>query len=413
MRNKSLPVWFLVLVFAFPLCAQEEGELVTTQQTSNAGADLEASAVDASRNIMLARSSDDYLVTPGDVYTLAYSAGSTPVSYTISVDTLYRVRVSNLGIVNGAGKTFPQLRREVENIVANNYPLSGVQLVLTQPSIFMVFVKGEVITAGEISVWGLSRLSSLTGRNLTAYSSIRDISVKSSNGRTRVYDLFKAQRSGDVSQNPYLRPGDEVTFNRISRVVTINGAVERPGRYQILAGENLKDIIETYANGFTPLADRTRVTLTRYVGSAEISGDILLLSEEDLSKNYVVRHFDIITVPDITALRPAVPVNRIERTIAIYGAVRRPGTYELMPHENLRELIEVYGDGLTPLADKAGATLIRYVGSTGISGDILPLSEQDLSGNYELHHLDIITIPDITVSMPPTLMEQKTVENKE
>jgi protein involved in polysaccharide export with SLBB domain len=295
-------VFILGMCFGFPALAQEE-EVVTTQQASNADADLTASAVDASRNIMLARSNADYMVTPGDVYTLAYAAGSTSVSYIITVDTSYRIRVSNLGVVNGAGKTFQQLRREVENIVANNYPLSGVQLVLTQPAIFRVYVNGEVYTTGEVSAWGLSRLSSLTGRNLTGYASIRDISIKSSGGQTRVYDLYKARRLGDVSQDPYLRPGDIITFNRIDRVVTINGAVERPGRYQILKGENLKDLIEVYGSGFTPLADPTRMELVRLINSTDAAGDRIFLSENNLEDNYALEHFDVVTVSSIIQLR--------------------------------------------------------------------------------------------------------------
>jgi protein involved in polysaccharide export with SLBB domain len=271
-----------------------------------------------------------------------------------------------------------------------------VQLVLTQPGIFRVFVKGEVHTAGEISAWGLSRLSSLVGGNLTDYASIRDIAVRSSGGQTKAYDLFKAQRLGDLNEDPYLRPGDVVTFNRVKRSVTINGAVERPGVYQLMEGENLKELIGFYANGFTPAADKTRSTLTRYVGSAEISGDIILLSEDDLNGNYSLQHLDVITIPSITLLRPPVPVNRIERTITINGAVRRPGVYTLMPHENLKELIEVYADGFTALADKTRSTLTRYADSVEISGDTIPLSKDDLDGNYSLRHLDVITIPPIT-----------------
>jgi protein involved in polysaccharide export with SLBB domain len=249
---------------------------------------------------MLARSSADYRVTPGDVYTLAYSVGTVMVSYTIVVDTSYRIRVSNLGLINGREKTFLQLKSEVEAVVTNNYPFSGVQLVLTQPGIFKVHVKGEVHAAGEVSAWGLSRLSSLASGNLTGYASIRDISVKSSNGQTKTYDLFKAQYLGDLNENPYLRPGDVITFNRVNRIVTINGAVERPGIYQLMEKENLKDLIDFYANGFTPAADKTRSTLTRYVGSAEISGEILPLSEDDLAGNYALQHLDIITIPPIT-----------------------------------------------------------------------------------------------------------------
>jgi len=385
---------FFLWIFVYPALAQEE-EVVTTQQASNTDADLTASSVDASRNIMLARSNADYMVTPGDVYTLAYAAGSNPVSYIITVDTSYRIRVSNLGIVNGAGKTFPQLRREVENIVANNYPLSGVQLVLTQPAIFRVYVKGEVRTAGEVSAWGLSRLSSLVGGNLTAYASTRDISIKSTGGQTRAYDLFMARRLGDMAQDPYLRPGDIVTFNRIDRVVTINGAVERPGRYQILKGENLKNLIEVYANGFTPLVDKTRITLTRYIGSAEISGDITYLTEQDLAGNFELRHLDVISIPAITATRPAVHITRVERRITINGAVRRPGTYDLLPDENLIELIEAYGDGFTPLADPSRIELVRLVNSKDIAGDRIFLAESDLADNYKLEHFDEITVPNI------------------
>jgi protein involved in polysaccharide export with SLBB domain len=312
------------------------------------------------------------------------------------VDTSYRIRVSNLGVINGREKTFLQLKSEVEAVVSNNYPLSGVQLVLTQPGIFTVYAKGEVYTAGEISTWGLNRLSSLAGGNLTAYASIRDISVKPSNGQTKVYDLFKAKRLGDLNQDPYLRPGDVITFNRVKRIVTIDGAVERPGDYQLMEGENLKDLIGFYANGLTPVADKTRSTLTRYVGSAEISGDIILLSEDDLAGNYPLQHLDNIVIPLITESRPPVPVNRIERTITINGAVRRPGVYSLMPHENLRELIEVYADGFTMFADKTRSTLTRYAGSIEISGDIIPLSEDDLAGNYPLQHLDVIAISPIT-----------------
>lgn len=375
-------------------------DISTTRQTSNREASLQASTQDASPNIMLARSSTDYMVTPGDVYTLAYSAGSTPISYTITVDTSYRVRVSNLGIINGTGKTFPQIRREVENLVASNYPLSGVQLALTQPSVFMVTVNGEVHRVGERSAWALNRLSWLVDGNLTQYASTRDIAIKSANGQTKVYDLFKAQRLGDMSQNPYLRPGDVITFKRINRNVTINGAVERPGTYQIMNGENLQELVSFYGNGYTPVADRTRIRHVRYVDSKEISGDITYLSSEDLAGNYVLRDMDIISVPAITDLRPAVYVNRIERRITISGAVRRPGTYELMPNENMKELIEVYGNGLTQLADTTRATLTRYIDSNEISGDITLLTEQEVTGDYALQHLDVIAIPNITDLRP-------------
>jgi protein involved in polysaccharide export with SLBB domain len=273
-------------------------------QASDANA-LDESESNNDRNVMLARSSTDYRVTPGDVYTLAYVAGTTPVSYVITVDASYRIRVSNLGLVNGAGKTFMQLKSEAETIVANNYPLSGVQMVLVQPAVFRVYVTGEVHTSGEVSAWGLTRLSSLLeDNNLTSYASIRDISIKSSSGETKVYDLFKAQRLGDFSQDPYLRPGDVINFNRITRVVNISGEVERPGRYQLLDGENLKDLVEFYGNGLTDVSDSSRIEIVRLVNSKNLAGDKLFLGEQDLGGNFALENHDAVTISAITQLNP-------------------------------------------------------------------------------------------------------------
>jgi protein involved in polysaccharide export with SLBB domain len=255
-------------------------------------------------NSQLALSNPEYLVTAGDIYTLAYTTNSTAVTYVITVDSSYTVRISNLGVIDVAGKTFRQFKKDAEAIVARNYPLSGVQLILTQPGLFRVFVVGEVKAAVEISTWGMERLSSLT-HYTTPFASIRNVSIKSSNGRVKNYDLFKAEREGDLSQNPYLRPDDIVTFNRLDRQVSIKGAVERPGVYQLLADENLKDLIERYARGFTPLADKTRMELVRYEGEAS-SGKKIFLKDSNIRENFVLKNYDVITIPDASEWWPII-----------------------------------------------------------------------------------------------------------
>jgi protein involved in polysaccharide export with SLBB domain len=357
-------------------------------------------------NSQLALSNPEYLVTAGDIYTLSYTANSTAVTYVITVDSSYTVRISNLGVIDVAGKTFRQFKKDAEAIVTRNYPLSGVQLILTQPGLFRVFVVGEVKAAVEISTWAMARLSSLT-RYTTPFASIRNVSIKSSNGRVKNYDLFKAERDGDLSQNPYLRPDDIVTFNRLDRQVSIKGAVERPGIYQLLADENLKDLIESYARGFTPLADKNYMELVRYVESGSASGDKIIFTEADIKKNYSLRNYDVITIPDITDRRPAAALNRQERRITLNGAVRRPGTYNLSPNENLRDLIEIYGDGFTPLADKSRMELVRYVESGSVSGDKIIFTEADIKRNYSLQNYDVITIPDITDRRPAATLNRQ------
>jgi protein involved in polysaccharide export with SLBB domain len=256
--------------------------------------------------VQLAVSNPGYPVTVGDMYTLSYSMNGSPVLYTFMVDSGYTVRIANLGVLNAARKTLRQFKRDAEAIVSNNYPFSGVQLVLAKPGIFRVFVTGEVAAAAEITTWAMERLSSLT-RLATPFASLRKVTVKSADGQVRDYDIFKAERYGDLSQNPYLRPDDVVTFNRLERVVTVRGAIERPGTYQLLAGENLRDLIETYACGFTPVADKTRMELLRYEGSISLVGEKIALMDSNIQKNLVLQDNDEVTIPDARDWWPVVP----------------------------------------------------------------------------------------------------------
>ncbi|MDR2375316.1 MAG: SLBB domain-containing protein, partial [Treponema sp.] len=136
-----------------------------------------------------------------------------------------------------------------------------------------------------------------------------------------------------------------------------------------------------------------------------ISGDRVILKEQDYLDDIVLYDLDTITVPDITDLRPAVPLNREERRITIEGAVRRPGTYNLLPEENLRDLIDVYGDGFTPLADSARIELTRYVNSTDKSGNKIYLAEKAVENNFPLENYDVIVIPTVAGARPVLFVE--------
>jgi protein involved in polysaccharide export with SLBB domain len=347
-----------------------------------------------SPNAQLALSVEDYRVTAGDIYTLSFSTGAQQVQYVIPVDTSYRIRVSNLGVVDATGKTFCQLKTKVETVVANNYPMGGVQFVLTQPAAFKVHIAGEVKSTREINAWALNRLSALAvPHNLTAYSSIRDITVKSSCGQTRVYDLFKAARMGDISQNPYLRPGDEITFNRIARSVTLEGAVERPGVYQILDGENLKDLIEYYGSGFTHRADKTRLDLVRLVNSGNVAGRKISLAESDIEANYGLENHDVVTVPDITLLEP---VMFVEGAVGASAEANLTASNRLTVRfyrgENYAALVRRNMGWFSAVSDTKNAYIIR--GDAQIPFNLNPvLYNHEYSSELRVEDNDVLIIP--------------------
>ena len=76
-----------------------------------------------------------------------------------------------------------------------------------------------------------------------------------------------------------------------------------------------------------------------------------------------------------------------------------------MPHENLKALVEVYADGLTPLADITRLELVRLVETTSKSGDIISLTVEDIANNFTLQHFDSIRVPNITELRPVIFVE--------
>lgn len=290
------------------LIALSLGALLFAQ---NISANNDASVSEFSGSVQQAMSNTDYMVTAGDVYSLTYAANGVPVNYTIAVDPTYRIRVSNLAVLDVYGKSYITVKKQVEEIVQKNYPMSGAQFVLLNPASFKVVVTGEVKSTAERSAWALTRLSSVIAGTTTGYSSIRDITIKSTNGKTKTCDLFKATRFGDFSQNPYVRPGDVITINRIKRVVTINGSVERPGSYELMKDENLKELVEYYSNGLTELADTSRIILVRNRGSEAKAGDTIYLNNSAISSNYVLNNGDTIYIHSVTELAPKIIVEGI------------------------------------------------------------------------------------------------------
>ncbi|MBQ7159312.1 MAG: SLBB domain-containing protein [Treponema sp.] len=575
MNKKYLLAACLSLSFCLSLFAQGLTPSVASVSV-NATGEKEggAESVQMVADPQLAMSVPDYPVTSGDVYTLVFAAGGAPVQYTIPVDTTYKVRVANLGVLNGKGLTYNQLKAQVDALVSKNYPMGGVQFVLTSPAVFLISISGEVNRATERKAWALTRLSSFVSTSLTSYSSTRNISVISSDGKKRSYDLYKARRDGDFSQDPYLRPGDKIIINRYERKVTIGGAVERPGTYEILKGENLKTLIDLYGNGLTEYADTSRIVLRRINNSFDQAGDTVYLDKDVIQNDFVLENADSITISsrielrdtlffegavgslglasqnnngdssdanninnpiinripvqflagenyatlirrnsgnffptsdlrnayiirdgqkiplnledvlynkdymsdyraqksdtlyvpylqttstvlitgEVTAtaevdawplkrlstlihdrltaysslrnvtvtgidgtvftydifqanrtgdmnqnpyIRPGetITVNRLDRKVSIAGAVERPGSYELLPGENLKTLIETYGNGLTEYADTSRVVLRRINNSSDKAGDTIYLAKDVVEKDYALENAVAVTIP--------------------
>lgn len=313
------------------------------------------------KKAQLAMSSNDYVVTPGDIYTLAFSEGS----FYLSVDTTYKVRVANLGIINAKGMTLQELKNKVETIIVSNYPTSGIQFFLSNPASFNVYVKGETTSSGSIVCWALNRATDILSGFYTEYSSRRFLTVVSSDGTVKEYDTFKASRDGDFNENPFLRPDDTVIIPKLDRRVTISGEVKRPGTYELKPGEELNALIFDYANGFSPNADKDNIIVSKFVGGKE-QYSVDYLKETDLHGETPLACYDKVVVGTNTLQRSSVYVE---------GAIRSDYNYQTEANSPA----EIISGSV--IASPAGNTRLRIPVDSGKTWKAFALENQRMFTN--------------------------------
>ena len=140
--------------------------------------------------------------------------------------------------------------------------------------------------------------------------------------RIDLYDIFIHGKSGFGQR---LRSGDSILIKPSNDLVSITGAVKRPGIYELTSDEDYSDLF-AYGNGFS------------------VSADIDTLRVERLNKEEV----EFINIPDIKSLSSIKPISgdRLNvrsyerKRVSISGAVNTPGTYVISRGETLSTLIE-------------------------------------------------------------------------
>lgn len=356
------------------------------------------------QRVAFAQNSYEYLIAPGDSFSLTYFSGIETVSGTYQIDSSLRVFIPEIGSFDCNGISFADLRDEVIASVESELPYSSPIMHLLSCGVFPVKVIGEVSTNASVTGWGGCTLRSTMG-NASVYASSRDVTVISADGSKKHYDLYKSIMSASRDGDPFLRPGDTVVYSKSDRTIVLDGAVYRPGTYQILAGETLGDLIKTYGGGLLPSAG-VSVSILRYQeGKAvsfvvqakdalgdDINGDDINGVETAAQE---LRHLDRVSVA---------PANQMAQVVTIEGAVapNQSGAesvsasagkllYSFFPGERVSQLLAAISGAFIPQSDLDGMYLVR--GSRIIaleSGKLLNGQEAD---DPELLSGDKLIIP--------------------
>ena len=210
---------------------------------------------------------------------------------------------------------------------------------------------------------------------ISEFGSLREINLIRDNNVIESLDIYDLLIEGKYNIKKRLRSGDIVFVQSRKNIVTVNGAVNRPAKYEALDEQNLYSIIN-YANGISRNADRKNISLERI-----LDGTLKTIPVRN------DRQFETIEAED----GDLIYVREYPfRQAKISGAILKPGTYTMAEGETINNLIQKAG-GYTENAYQFGAVylnedakkvneLSQEVLYQEFLDNILSLSQQNVTG---------------------------------
>jgi protein involved in polysaccharide export with SLBB domain len=341
----------------------------------------------------------EYVCGPGDVLELVFW-GLQNNRVRIPVDLEGRAFVPRIGFVNVGGKSLAETRALLKSAVARSYPRLSFDVALAVPRTFIVHVASGVMNPGAYRAVATDRLSSVlafAGGTLPT-ASRRRVEIRRRDGSMLHADLARYALDGDVRNNPRLLEGDVVLVPFEALAATIEGAVNRPGRYELVDSKDLAELVDI-AGGLSGSATRREaMTLVRRSSEDRRVAERLPFGPDGTLPAVTLRHDDLVRVPDVSELQRFVRVRG-----AIASATPLPPTgvvpddpaasprLPFVEGETVRQLLRRAG-GPGPLADLQGAYLLR--GSERIPVDLHAIVMlNDLRQDVPVQLDDVLVVP--------------------
>jgi protein involved in polysaccharide export with SLBB domain len=347
---------------------------------------------------------DAYVCGPGDVVELNFW-GLQNFKLRTTVDLEGRAFVPRVGYFELRGKTLTEARRLMRESVARLYPRLGFDVVVAEPRTFLVQIVDAVGKPGSYPARAVDRLATILARagGVAANGSMRRIEIRRRSGEVLHPDLLLFGLTGDVRLNPYLLDGDVVRVPFEDLAATINGAVNRPGRYELVGTKDLAELI-TLAGGLSPTATQLLpISLVRRLPDDRQDQRLVDFTTTGPVPALSLAHEDLVRIPSY---------GELQRSVMIVGAIggatvarsRTGDAAAVAPDETsatrrmpfaqgdtVRTLLERIG-GVGPLADLEGAYILRGGKSVPVNLQAL-LMLRDLTADRPIELGDTLVVP--------------------
>ena len=251
------------------------------------------------------------------------------------------INIENLEPIILSGLTFEDASKIIKSKVKSSFIGTEAFITLSNIRDINVLVSGNAFNPGIYTVSGNSNILHVIGvaGGINEFGSYREINLIRNEEVIETLDIYDILITGKYKTKTTLRSGDIIFVAPVKKIVSIDGAVKIPAKYELNDDQYLYDVID-YANGITADADLMNIFLDRILDGKIQSlpirnaNQFKTIMSKDGDSLYIRRH--------------------TFRAVNIEGAVLKPGRYLMSDEESLDDLIEKSG-GFTKNAYPFGA----------------------------------------------------------
>ena len=280
-----------------------------------------------------AQAPDSYVMGEGDeVHISIFGSSQTEIHQRIGADG--SIQPAGASKIFLKGMTLAQGRTAIQNKLSQHFSFRPDQIAVTITTARTVSVSiyGEVGVQGGFTVSALNTafnaLAAAGGP--TSIGSVRNIQLSRS-GKNYKLDLYKYMTNPNSDLNYDIQNGDVIFVPIAQKVVSIEGAVRRPMRYELSDNETLKDLIN-YAGGLRADVLPNFVQVERYTDGTKKFYEYNLKDVTSGKTKVNLEPGDIIRIR--SGNEP------MDQYVSISGDVYYGGNYDLAKNQSLSTLLE-------------------------------------------------------------------------
>lgn len=344
---------------------------------------------------------ENYVIGSGDILSIDLW-GAAEANYEKKVNRQGAINIQGVGYIQLVGLPIKGAKAKIKNYLkkiysgigasSNSYNKVNIAVSIKEVRNVQVSIVGEVKVPGSYSLSAFSTIlnSLYAAGGPTKNGTFRNIRLFRRGEKVADFDFYEFLVNGSEVGNITVQDQDVIIIKPYEKLVTIEGAVKRPGLYEMKNSETVEDLLK-YCSGFVSNAYKQNIVIERING---IQKEIVEIPLKQLSAEKL-KDGDFITINEIN--------DEFSNRVSIAGAVFQPGNYEYKENLSVAALLHK-AEGVTKEAfldrgiivrtyDKANKETISF--SLRTKNESLLLKENDsvyVFSKEELKEKEFITI---------------------